>query len=296
MLYDFLFAPFGHDLPFMRRALTATLALSLGYGPVGVFLVLRRMTLVTDAMAHAILPGAAVGFLLSGLSLWAMSVGGLVAGLVVALLSGAVSRATKLREDASFAGFYLVSLALGVMLLSMGGNSVDLVHILFGSVLAVDDAALYLMAGAATLTLLAMAVIYRPLLIECLDPTFIARLRRARRAVAPDLPRAADDQHGVRIPGAGNFDGGRPDGASGRDVALLGAPRRPALRGGQRTGHGQRLFRAAAVLSCRTAVGPRHRADGRHDLVRLDGRGPLQQPALAPAAAPPPGGLSPRAS
>lgn len=174
MLYDLLFAPFGHDLPFMRRALTATLALALGYGPVGVFLVLRRMTLVTDAMAHAILPGAAVGFLLSGLSLWAMSVGGLVAGLVVALLSGAISRATKLREDASFAGFYLVSLALGVMLLSMGGNSVDLVHILFGSVLAVDDAALYLMAGAATLTLLAMAVIYRPLLIECLDPTFIA--------------------------------------------------------------------------------------------------------------------------
>lgn len=174
MLIDFLFGPFGDDLPFMRRALIATLALALAYGPMGVFLILRRMTLVTDAMAHAILPGAAAGFLLSGLSLWAMSIGGLVAGLVVAGLAGAVSRSTVLREDASFAGFYLVALAGGVMLLAMGGSSVDLVHVLFGSILAVDDAALCLMAGAATLTLLVMALIYRPLLIECLDPRFMA--------------------------------------------------------------------------------------------------------------------------
>ncbi len=174
MLADLLFAPFGDDLPFMRRALVATLALALAYGPVGVFLILRRMTLVTDAMAHAILPGAAAGFLLSGLSLWAMSLGGLVAGLVVAGLAGAISRVTDLREDASFAGFYLVALAGGVLLLSLRGTSVDLVHVLFGSILAVDDAALCLMAGAATLTLVAMALIYRPLLIECLDPRFMA--------------------------------------------------------------------------------------------------------------------------
>lgn len=174
MLYDFLFAPFGGDLPFMRRALVATLALALAYGPVGVFLILRRMTLVTDAMAHAILPGAAAGFLLSGLSLWAMSIGGLVAGLLVAGMAGAISRVTDLREDASFAGFYLVALAGGVLLLSLGGSSVDLVHVLFGSILAVDDAALCLMAGAATLTLVVMAVIYRPLLIECLDPKFMS--------------------------------------------------------------------------------------------------------------------------
>lgn len=174
MLYDFLFAPFGGDLPFMRRALVATFALALAYGPVGVFLILRRMTLVTDAMAHAILPGAAAGFLLSGLSLWAMSIGGLVAGLLVAGMAGAISRVTDLREDASFAGFYLVALAGGVLLLSLRGSSVDLVHVLFGSILAVDDAALCLIAGAATLTLVVMAVIYRPLLIECLDPKFMA--------------------------------------------------------------------------------------------------------------------------
>lgn len=177
MLSDILFAPFGEDLSFMRRALIATLALALAYGPVGVFLILRRMTLVTDAMAHAILPGAAAGFLLSGLSLWAMSIGGVLAGFVVAGLAGAISRTTTLKEDASFAGFYLVALAAGVMLLSLRGTSVDLVHVLFGSILAVDDAALCLMAGAATLTLLAMALIYRPLLIECLDPKFMAAAR-----------------------------------------------------------------------------------------------------------------------
>jgi zinc/manganese transport system permease protein len=174
VLYDLFLAPFGDDLPFMRRALVASLALALAYGPMGVFLILRRMTLVTDAMAHAILPGAAAGFLLSGLSLWAMSIGGLIAGLVVAGLAGAISRVTDLREDASFAGFYLVALAAGVVLLAMGGSSVDLVHVLFGSILAVDDAALCLMAGAATLTLIVMALIYRPLLIECLDPKFMA--------------------------------------------------------------------------------------------------------------------------
>lgn len=176
VLHDLFLAPFGSDLPFMRRALVAGLALALSYGPIGVFLVLRRMTLVTDAMAHAVLPGVAAGFLLSGLSLWAMSLGGLAAGVAVALLAGAVSRTTKLREDASFAGFYLVALAAGVMLLSVRGSNIDLVHILFGSILAVDDSALYLMAGTASLTLLAMAAIYRPLLIDCLDPGFLRAL------------------------------------------------------------------------------------------------------------------------
>src|SRR4051794_41986711 len=97
----------------MRRALVGTLALALGAGPVGVFLMLRRMSLVGDAMAHAILPGAAIGFLLSGLSLFAMTAGGLIAGLVGALLAGLVARTTELQEDASLAAFFLVSLAGG---------------------------------------------------------------------------------------------------------------------------------------------------------------------------------------
>jgi len=103
-MYDFLFAPFA-EFEFMRRALAGTIALALGAGPIGVFLMLRRMSLVGDAMAHAILPGAAIGFLFSGLNLFAMTAGGLIAGCVVALLTGLVARLTELKEDAALATF-----------------------------------------------------------------------------------------------------------------------------------------------------------------------------------------------
>lgn len=161
------------EFSFMRRALVATLALALGAGPIGCLLVLRRMSLVGDAMAHAVLPGAAAGFLLAGLSLPAMSLGGFAAALLVALASGFVTRHTGQREDASFAAFYLIALALGVLLVSWRGSPMDLMHLLFGSVLAVDDAALLQIAIVASLTLLALAAFYRPLLLETLDPGFL---------------------------------------------------------------------------------------------------------------------------
>src|SRR5262249_61758785 len=107
------------------RALAGALARALGAGPIGVFLMLRRMSLVGDAMAHAILPGAAVGFLLSGLNLYAMTAGGLIAGFVVALLTGVVARSTELKEDAALATFYLLSLALGVTIVSITGTNSD---------------------------------------------------------------------------------------------------------------------------------------------------------------------------
>jgi len=126
-----------------------------------------------DAMGHAILPGAAIGYLLAGLSLFAMSLGGFAAGLAVALAAGLVARSTVLREDASLAGFYLVSLALGVMLVSMRGSSVDLLHVLFGSVLALNDGALILIAAIASVSLVTLALLYRPLVLECFDPQFL---------------------------------------------------------------------------------------------------------------------------
>lgn len=172
------FVEFG----FMRRALVACVALSLSATPLGVFLLLRRMSLVGDALSHAVLPGAAIGYLISGLSLVAMGTGGIIAGLSVALLSGAVSRYTPLREDASFAGFYLGSLALGVTLVSLRGSSVDLLHVLFGSLLAVDNPSILLVTGVAAFTLLALALIYRPLVIDAFDPAF---LRAQSRWVPP---------------------------------------------------------------------------------------------------------------
>ncbi len=171
-IQDMLISPFA-DFAFMRRALVGCLALALGSAPVGLFLVMRRMSLMGDAMSHAVLPGAAVAYLLAGLSLPAMSLGGFVAGVLVAVLAGLATRYTEVKEDASFAAFYLLSLSLGVLLVSKSGSNVDLMHLLFGSVLAVDDAALLLVAGVATFTLLVLAVIYRPLLLESLDPVFM---------------------------------------------------------------------------------------------------------------------------
>lgn len=171
-LMDFLFAPFI-EYGFMGRALAGSLALAFAAGPLGVFLVLRRMSLMGDAMAHAILPGVAVGFLTAGLSLTAMTIGGIITGLVVAMLAGAVARLTPQREDASFAAFYLVSLGLGVMLVSLRGSNMDLIHVLFGTVLGLDDGALLLVTAASSITLIALAFIFRPLVLECLDPLFL---------------------------------------------------------------------------------------------------------------------------
>jgi zinc/manganese transport system permease protein len=181
MIYDVLIAPFT-EFEFMRRALAAVIALALGGAPIGVFLMLRRMSLVGDAMAHAILPGAAIGFLLSGLNLFAMTAGGLIAGFAVAILAGIVARTTELKEDASLATFYLASLALGVTIVSIKGTNIDLLHVLFGNILAMDDPTLLVIAFNATITLVVLAVIYRPLVIESVDPVF---LRTVSRAGAP---------------------------------------------------------------------------------------------------------------
>ncbi|MEM7025613.1 MAG: zinc ABC transporter permease AztB [Pseudomonadota bacterium] len=162
------------EFAFMRRALVGCAALTLGCAPVGVFLMLRRMSLTGDAMAHAILPGAAIGFMIAGVSLSAMTIGGLVAGLIVALAAGAVSRVTILNEDASLAAFYLISLAVGVLIVSTRGSNVDLMHVLFGTVLALNDAALFLIASIASVTLVTVAVIYRGLVAECFDRGFLA--------------------------------------------------------------------------------------------------------------------------
>lgn len=172
MFHEIFVAPFA-DFEFMRRALAGSVALALASAPIGVMLMLRRMSLTGDAMSHAILPGAAIGYLFAGLSLSAMTIGGLVAGIVVAVAAGAVARSSRLGEDVSLAAFYLTSLALGVTIVSLRGSNVDLMHVLFGSVLALDDDALTMIATIATLTLLAFAAIVRPLALDSVDPGFL---------------------------------------------------------------------------------------------------------------------------
>lgn len=175
--YELLLAPFT-EFAFMRRALAATLALALSAAPLGVFLTLRRMSLLGDALSHAILPGVALGFMFFGLSLTAMALGGVLAGLLVVGLAGLVSRLTPLREDARLAALYLTALALGVTLIAHHGTRLDVLHILFGSALGVDAAGLYLVAGVSSLSLLALAGGYRGLVLESFDPQFLRALQR----------------------------------------------------------------------------------------------------------------------
>lgn len=172
MITDALIDPFL-EFEFMRRALAGCLALAFGATPVGLFLLLRRMSLMGDAMSHAILPGAALGYLGFGLSLGAMTIGGIAAGVVVALAAGLVARSSVLKEDASLAAFYLMSLAAGVLLVSLRGRNLDLLHVLFGSVLSLDDASLLLIAAITSFTVFALALIFRPLVLECFDPSFL---------------------------------------------------------------------------------------------------------------------------
>lgn len=171
-MWDLFVAPFV-EFSFMQRALLGCVLIAIGSTPVGIFLMLRRMSLTGDAMAHGILPGAAIGYLISGLSLGAMTIGGLIAGVAVAAVSGLISRVTTLREDTSLAAFYLISLAFGVLIVSTRGSNIDLMNVLFGTILALDNAALILLCSITSLSTLVLAIFYRPLVLECVDPQFL---------------------------------------------------------------------------------------------------------------------------
>ena len=160
------------EYEFMLRALTATSVLSFSIAPVGAFLVLRRLALAGEAMAHAIVPGIVIGFVIAGLSVTTMIVGGLGAGITVAVLTSLLARFTIIREDAGLASLYLIALALGIFILSASGSAVPLKSFLFGSILGIDDETLILIGATATITLISFALILRPLIASTIDPVF----------------------------------------------------------------------------------------------------------------------------
>ncbi|MGB0752167.1 MAG: metal ABC transporter permease [Gammaproteobacteria bacterium] len=160
------------EYEFMVRALVATSVLSCSVAPVGAFLVLRRLSLAGEAIAHAIVPGIVIGFVFAGLSVTAMIVGGLGAGFIVALLTSLLARHTTIREDASLASLYLIALALGIFILSASGSAIPLTSFLFGSILGIDDETLIFIGITTTITLLSFALILRPLIMSTIDPVF----------------------------------------------------------------------------------------------------------------------------
>ena len=160
------------DYAFMTRAFVATTVLSFSMTPIGVFLVLRRLSLAGEAMAHAIMPGIVIAFVVGGLTVGSMIIGGLTAGITVAALASLLARVTIIREDASLASLYLIALAVGIFILSAAGSAVPLKSFLFGSILGIDDESLALLVAIAMITLVSFALMFRPLLIETTDPSF----------------------------------------------------------------------------------------------------------------------------
>lgn len=173
-MFDYFLSPFI-DYSFMQRAFAGCFLLALGAIPYGVLLVLRRMSLTGDAIAHAILPGAAIGYLAAGMSLFAITLGGMIAGLLVAVLAGGVTRFTHLKEDANLAAFYLISLAAGVILVSSRGSNIDLMHLLFGSLLALDNEALLFISTIACSSIIILAIFYRAFVADAFDRNFFRK-------------------------------------------------------------------------------------------------------------------------
>jgi manganese/iron transport system permease protein len=162
---NWLTEPFA--LAFMQKALIASLIVGVVCAVIGCYIVLRSMAFLGDALAHAILPGVAVAYLVGANLL----VGALIAGVLVAVGISFVSRAGTIREDTAIGIFFAGALALGVVLIStMSTYAVDLTHVLFGNVLGVTASDLWVSGGLALAILAAIVLLYRRLLVMSFDP------------------------------------------------------------------------------------------------------------------------------
>jgi zinc/manganese transport system permease protein len=155
---------------FLLRALAGGVAVAVAAAPIGVFLTMRKMSLAGDAVGHAIVPGAAAAALLSGGATWAITAGAALTGSLVFALAGVFSRLLRLPEDAGVALFYLGALAAGVLIARSRAVPVDLEQLLFGAALSLDTAALIVAGIAASFSLIVTALVYRPLVLDTIDP------------------------------------------------------------------------------------------------------------------------------
>ncbi len=167
-----LAAPLAYG--FMQRGMLVAVLVGVACSVVGCYVVLRSMAFIGDAMAHSILPGVAVAYLLKG----SLLVGGLVAAIAVALGIGFFSRQGRLKEDSAIGILFAAAFSLGVILISsIRTYALDLSHILFGNVLGVGVVDLLLTAGLVVLVLLVVFLLYKELLVVSFDPVLAATLR-----------------------------------------------------------------------------------------------------------------------
>jgi len=159
---------------FMQRGLIAALIIGVLCAVIGCYVVLRSMAFLGDALAHAILPGVAIAYLLGG----SLLIGALVAAIVVAIAIGFFSRGGMIREDTAIGILFAAALSLGVALISsIRTYAVDLSHIMFGHILGVSAADLWLVGVLSALVLIILVVLYRPFLVVTFDPVLAKTLR-----------------------------------------------------------------------------------------------------------------------
>ena len=165
---------FLHDLwshEFMRRALAGGALIGFTNGFLGTFIILRRMSLMADALSHSMLPGLAIGLVLFGLSPGGLFLGGIIAAFLVAIGAMLLARASRLKEDASLAILYTVAFSIGVVLLQYLPTSVDLKHYLFGNILGLGDSDLWIAYGVTLTVVPGLLLLIRPLMLTLFDPT-----------------------------------------------------------------------------------------------------------------------------
>ena len=171
-IYDYLIRPF-YDYDFLSRSLLLGVINAIGLAPVGVFLVNKRMSLVGDSFSHAILPGVAICYLLFGFNYQMMIVGGVVAAFILSLIFVFISKTENGEEDFHLAVIFVLSLALGVYLISVGKNKLDLYHILFGSILSSSPENIFYVALSSIFTLVQLILFRHVIIFESTDYEYL---------------------------------------------------------------------------------------------------------------------------
>jgi manganese/iron transport system permease protein len=172
IMLEWLITPLTYH--FMQRALVAGILVGILCSVIGCYVILRSMAFLGDALAHAILPGIAIAYLLNG----NLTLGALVAAILVALGIGQISKQGTIREDSAIGILFTAALALGVALISsIRTYAVDLSHILFGDILGIGAGDLMLTAITGILILAVVFLFYKQFLVISFDPVLAATLR-----------------------------------------------------------------------------------------------------------------------
>ena len=151
---------------FLQNALITSVIVGVVSGVIGSFIILRGMSLMGDAISHAVLPGVAVSYMLGG----SYMIGASIFGIMAAGLIGFVTQKSKLKNDTAIGIVFSSFLALGIILISFAESSTDLYHILFGNVLAVRLSDMYTTLAVAVAVILFVVLFYKELLVSSFDP------------------------------------------------------------------------------------------------------------------------------